>query len=86
MLHQKKLSKKQRLINTIDAATGIISSDVDIDKAKTEVVLKETSGKKDFTDSYPPGYFDLFGSIDDPSYPSEPEELSWDLENKKTFF
>lgn len=39
----------------------------------------------DCTDSYPPGYFDLFGSIDDPSF-VEPPELSWELEAKKGFF
>ena len=50
-------------------------------------INKATSAKKqekDFTDSYPKGYFDLFGS--DPDYPEEPEELSWDLEAKKEFF
>ena len=44
----------------------------------------ESQKKTDYTDTYPPGYFDLFGS--DPSYPEEPEELSWELESKKEFF
>ncbi len=41
--------------------------------------------KTDHTDSYPVGYFDLFGSIDDPSF-VEPEELPVELEAKKAFF
>lgn len=48
---------------------------------KSESIVKKT----DCTDSYPKGYFDLFGSIDDPSF-VEPEELSWELEAKKEFF
>lgn len=38
----------------------------------------------DCTESYPKGYFDLFGS--DPTYPDAPEDLSWDLEVSKEFF
>ena len=55
-----------------------------VEAIKAHIPNKQTSvsqKKTDYTDSYPPGYFDLFGS--DPSYPEEPEELSWELESKK---
>ena len=41
--------------------------------------------KKDCRDSYPEGYFDLFGS--DPSFDiEEPEEIPWELDTKREFF
>jgi len=44
----------------------------------------ETSAKKtDFTDSYPKGYFDLFGS--DPTYPAEPDEVPLELDKMESF-
>ena len=58
-----------------------------VEAIKTHIPNKQTTAsqkKTDYTDSYPPGYFDLFGSV--PSYPEEPEELSWKLESKKEFF
>ena len=45
----------------------------------------ETSAKKtDFTDSYPKGYFDLFGSINDPTF-CEPEEVPLELDKMENF-
>lgn len=44
----------------------------------------DTSSKKmDFTDSYPKGYFELFGS--DPTYPDEPEEVPLELDKVESF-
>ena len=40
--------------------------------------------KKDCRSSYPKGYFDLFGSIDDPTF-VEPEELPLSLDKIETF-
>ena len=55
-------------------------------KSRISNLQSQISQKKvDYTDSYPKGYFDLFGSINDPSF-VEPEELSWELESKKEFF
>ena len=48
------------------------------------VKASSDKNKNDYTDSYPSGYFDLFGS--DPTYPDEPKELSWELESRKEFF
>ena len=59
-----------------------------VEAIKAHIPNKQTTvshKKTDYTDSYPPGYFDLFGSIDDSSF-VEPEELSWELESKKEFF
>lgn len=42
-----------------------------------------SSTKMDFTDSYPKGYFELFGS--DPTYPDEPEEVPLELDKVESF-
>lgn len=58
-----------------------------VDAIKSHIPSKKTektAKKTDFSDTYPKGYFDLFGS--DPTYPEEPKELSWELESKKEFF
>lgn len=36
----RKLSKHEKFIQIIDAASGIISSNIDIEKAKAEAILK----------------------------------------------
>ncbi len=43
----------------------------------------ETENKTDYTDSYPKGYFDLFGSIDDPTF-VEPTELPIELDKMES--
>lgn len=40
--------------------------------------------KTDFTDTYPKGYFDLFGSIDDPTF-VEPEDIPMELDKIEEF-
>ena len=45
----------------------------------------DTSSKKmDFTDSYPKGYFELFGSINDPTF-CEPDEVPLELDKVESF-
>lgn len=44
----------------------------------------ESENKTDFTDTYPKGYFDLFGS--DPTFPEEPKELPLELDSLKEIF
>ena len=44
----------------------------------------ESENKTDFTDTYPNGYFDLFGS--DPTFPEEPKELPLELDSLKEIF
>lgn len=59
-----------------------------VDAIKSHIPGKKTKPvekKKDFLDTYPKGYFDLFGSINNPTF-VEPKELSWELESKKEFF
>ena len=43
-----------------------------------------SENKKNYRDSYPEGYFDLFGSIDDPSF-VEPEDIPADLDEMPEF-
>ena len=45
-----------------------------VDSIKGSVLknTEQSQGKTDFTDTYPKGYFDLFGS--DPSFPEEQQE------------
>lgn len=37
---RRKSSKHEKFVQAIDAASGIIPSDIDVDKAKTEAILK----------------------------------------------
>ena len=48
-------------------------------KARIPHKQKAPAAQPDYTDSYPAGYFDLFGSLDDPPF-VEPEELPWEQE------
>lgn len=40
--------------------------------------------KKDFRDTYPAGFWDLFGSA--PDFPAEPEEIPWEYDTKRESF
>ena len=51
-------------------------------KNKSQPIHSEN--KKNYRDSYPEGYFDLFGSIDDPTF-VEPEDISADLDEMPEF-
>lgn len=69
-----------------DEQINLLSVLMEALKSRVSSLQSQISQKKmDYTDSYPKGYFDLFGSINDPSF-VEPEELSWELESKKEFF
>ena len=69
---------------TYDEQINLLSILIDAVKKGIHSIPEKKSEAKDHRDSYPEGYFDLFGS--DPDYPEEPEELSWELEEKKEFF
>jgi len=66
---------------TYDEQINLLSILIDAVKKGIHSIPEKKSEAKDHRDSYPEGYFDLFGS--DPDYPEEPEELSWELEEKK---
>lgn len=66
-------------VNLLSVLVDAIKSHISGKKTKT------VEKKKDFSDTYPKGYFDLFGSINDPTF-VEPEELPWELEANKEFF
>ena len=70
---------------TYEEQLDLISALVEAVKHGIHRSSAATTESKDHTNSYPKGYFDLFGSVDDPSF-VEPPELSWDLESKKEFF
>ena len=73
----KKLSYEEQL--------GLIQVLVDALKANARNNASKEEAKKDCSDTYPEGYFDLFGSIDDQTF-VEPEELPWELDAKREFF
>lgn len=68
-------------VNLLSVLVDAIKSHIPGKKAKP---VESVEKKKDFSDTYPKGYFNLFGS--DPTYPDEPKDLSWDLEAEKEFF
>lgn len=43
-----------------------------------------TVEKKDFRDTYPAGFWDLFGSA--PDFPDEPEEIPWEYDVKREWY
>ncbi len=55
-----------------------------VNAIKSGISRKKTA-KKDCKSSYPKGYFDLFGSLDDPTF-VEPEELPIELDGKEAIF
>ena len=67
---------------TYDEQINLLSILIDAVKKGIHSIPEKKSEAKDHRDSYPEGYFDLFGSCDDDSF-VEPEELSWELEKKK---
>lgn len=69
---------------TYEEQVNLLSVLIDAVKKGIHSNAEKKSEAKDHRDSYPEGYFDLFGS--DPDYPEEPEELAWELEGKKEFF
>lgn len=69
-------------VNLLSVLVDAIKSHIPGKKTKT---VESMEKKKDFSDMYPKGYFDLFGSINDPTF-VEPEELPWELEANKEFF
>ena len=72
----KKLSYEEQL-NLMAVLVDLMKS-----KNKTEASVTE---KKDYSDTYHAGFFDLFGSIDDTTF-VEPEELPMELDDKGYFF
>lgn len=70
---------------TYEEQVNLLSALIDAVKKGIHSNAEKKSETKDHRDSYPEGYFDLFGSCDDDSF-VEPEELAWELEDKKEFF
>ncbi len=56
-----------------------------VDAIKGRTLRKEASVNKktDFTDTYPEGYFDLFGN--DPTYPIAPDDIPVELDKMDVF-
>ncbi len=52
-------------------------------KNQSESLLQ--NDKKDFKDTYPKGFFDLFGSLPDIDF-KEPEEIPFDYDTKREEF
>lgn len=44
----------------------------------------ESIAKKDYSDTYPEWFWDLFGSA--PDFPAEPEEIPWEYDAKRESF
>lgn len=57
-----------------------------VNAIKSGISRKRTAktAKKNYKSSYPKGYFDLFGSLDDPTF-VEPEELPIELDGNEAF-
>ena len=70
MTYEEQVNLMEVLVNAIKAG---------ISRKKTAKTVK-----KDCKNSYPKGYFDLFGSIDDPTF-VEPEELPLSLDKMESF-
>ena len=62
---------------TYEQQFNLVAIFIEAMKAKmyNNTVSSVSEPKKDYRDSYPSGYFDLFGSIDDPTF-VEPEDFS----------
>ncbi len=72
-------------ISTMSYEEQVSLMELLIESIKHALPKKENKAekKKDFTDSYPEGYFDLFGS--DPTFPEEPEEVPIELDSVEIF-
>ena len=69
MTYEELLKLKSVLSDAINARISL----------KTASAVKKT----DFTDTYPKGYFDLFGS--DPTFFDEPEDIPMELDKIEEF-
>lgn len=68
-----------------DEQLNLMSALLEAIKAHIHREQTPVAEKKDFRDSYPKGYFDLFGSIDDPTF-VEPEDIPMELDHLEDLF
>ena len=70
---------------TYDEQLNLMSALLEAIKSRVHHEEKKVQEKKDFRDSYPAGYFNLFGSIDDPTF-VEPEDIPVELDKLEKLF